>query len=147
MRAIGAVLDELYAAFCFDAGGEPDWDTQRRIYLTGAAFVAPLRPGRMPLGVSTQEFLDEFLSFATSEASAASGFHERIVDTRMTAVGNLAHAFVLFEGFVPGSGEVQSRGLDSLQLVHDGAAWRVVSFTTEYESAAQPLPELLFEPE
>lgn len=139
------MLDELYTAFCFDAGGEPDWDTQRRLYLAGAAFVAPLRPGRVPHGVSTQEFLDEFRSFAAAEPLAASGLHERILDTHVTAVGNLAHAFVLFEGFAPGSSEVQSRGLDSLQLVHDGTAWRVVSFTTEYETAAYRLPEQLSE--
>ena len=139
-RAIRATLDELYAAFCFDPGAEPDWETQRRIYLEGAVFVPSIRPDRPPAGDDTERFLADFRAFARSESFRDTGFHERIVGTRIEVFGGVAHAFVAFEGFAPGDGETQTVGLDSLQLVFDGERWRLVSFTTQFEREGLPLP-------
>ena len=142
---VRAMLVELYAAFSFDAGAEPDWATQRRLYLSGAVFVPPIRQGRDPRADDTEQFLSDFRDFATSEPTRTTGFHERIVGARIEVFGGIAHAFVAFEGFVPGDPKVSTRGLDSLQLVRDGDAWRLVSFTTQYESDALSLPGRFFD--
>jgi len=81
---------------------------------------------------STAEELDD--------AVRSTGLHERILNARVDVFGGVAHAFVAFEGFVPGTGEFRSRGLDSIQLLRDRGRWRVVSFTTQYASDASPLP-------
>lgn len=141
--ALEVTIEELYDAFNFDARAEPDWDTQRRVYLEGATFVAPIAPGRTPRGDDTETFLRDFRAYVKSEPYAATGFHERIVDTRIGVFGGVAHAFVLFEGFEPADGEARTRGVDSLQFVHDGASWRLVSFATQYEGEALTLPRQL----
>ena len=129
-----AVLVELYAAFGFDPGEEPDWRTQRAIYLPGASFVPPLRPGLEPCGEDAEAFLASFREFVLSGPYRASGLHERIVELRLEREGRLAHAFVTFEGFAPSAPrEALTRGVDGIQLVHDGARWRLASFATEYE--------------
>jgi len=141
---VRATLDELYAAFCFDAGAEPDWETLRRIFLDGAAFVPPLGAdgaGPEPAAAGAESFLADFRSYALAEPHRSTGFHERIVGARVDAFGGVAHAFVAFEGFVPGDGRAVTRGLDSIQLVHDGARWRLVSFATRYEDDGLVLPE------
>src|SRR5947208_16926034 len=48
---IRRTLVALYAAFSFDAGAEPDWAAQRALFLPGAAFVDPVKPGVMPRAI------------------------------------------------------------------------------------------------
>ena len=138
--ALVATIHELYDAFSFDAGAEPDWATQRRIYLEGAVFVPPIRPGRAPVGEDTEAFLESFAELPRGEFGET-GFHERIIGLRVDSFGGIAQAWVAFEGFRPGDGETLTRGLDGLQFVHDGEAWRLVSFTTQYEREGLVLPE------
>lgn len=133
-------IETLYQAFCFDAGEEPDWETQRSIFLEGASFVAPIREGQSPTAVDVEQFLSDFRSFVRSEPYCSTGFHERLVGLRIEHFGGVAHAFVAFEGFVPGTQAARSRGLDSIQFVRAEDSWRLVSFTTQYESEDQRLP-------
>ena len=64
-----------------------------------------------------------------------------MLTVRVEFYGGIAHAWVAFEGFLPASGELQTRGLDSLQLVLDKGQWKLASFTTQYASKQAPLPE------
>lgn len=139
-RAIVVTIQELYRAFCFDAGDEADWDAIRALAAEGAVFVAPIAEGKTPRAVGIEDFLRDFQSYVASDAVRATGLHERITHTRIDAFGHVAHAYVVFEGFLPGTNETVSRGLDSIQLVLDGERWKVVSFTTQYESAGRLLP-------
>lgn len=140
-RAIRATLDELYAAFAFDPGGEANWNAIRALCAEGAAFLAPGAEGRPPRATILDEFLADFRAWVASPAVAATGMHERITGVRLDGFGRIAHAFVAFEGCAPGDGRTLTRGLDSLQLVRDGGRWRLVSFTTQYETPALALPE------
>lgn len=138
--ALRATLDELYRAFCFDAGGQADWNAMVQLFAEGAAFVAPVVEGRAPKAVGTEQFLHEFKEYVASDAVRSTGLHERILNVRLDVYGCIAHAFVAFEGFEPGSARILTRGLDSLQLVRDGEHWKVASFTTQYESEKDPFP-------
>ena len=135
-----ATVDALYRSFCWDAGGEPDWAAMRALFAEGAAFVAPGTSN----AVGADAFHADFAAFAATEPLASSGFHERITHARLDAFGGVAHAYVVFEGFVPGEDEPRSRGLDSIQLVRDGERWLVVSFTTQYETRDERLPRRFF---
>lgn len=140
VSAVQSTLDKLYAAFCFEARGSADWDTIRDLCADGAVFVAPISAKKTPRAVGIDEFLRDYHAYVASEAVRNTGLHERIVHTRIDLYGSIAHAYVAFEGFVPGLGTVMTRGLDSLQLVKVGGEWRVVSFTTQYASTLTPLP-------
>jgi hypothetical protein len=137
---VAAALDELYRAFCFDPGGEPDWEGMRTLFADGAVFVAPISAGREVQAVGVDEFFADFRAYAASEPVVRTGLHERIVHRRIDLFGNVAHAFVTFEGFVPGERAARTRGLDSLQWVRDRERWRLVSFTTQYETDGLPMP-------
>ena len=138
------MLVELYDAFGFEAGAEPDWGTQRRLALAGAAFVPSLRPGRVPVATGIDPFFADFRTFVCSEPWSSTGFKERIIGVHIECFGALAHAFVAFEGHVPGEDRAATRGLDSLQLVHDGDGWRVAAFATQFERDDLPLPDRFF---
>lgn len=140
-QAVQTTLDALYTAFSFDARGGADWDAIRKLCASGAVFVAPIERKKSPRVVGIDEFLRDFQQYVASEAVRNTGLHERIVHARIDQFGSIAHAYVAFEGFVPGLNAVQQRGLDSIQLVRDGDKWLVVSFTTQYEGKAEPLPD------
>lgn len=133
-------LDALYEAFSFDAGGAPDWEGLRSLFLPGAAFVDPVKPGVPPKGIGADAFLANFRNWVETNPKAKAGFRERIVAARVDHFGHLAHAYVTFEGYVPGATTAETRGLDSIQLVLDGDLWKVASFTTQYEEPGLPLP-------
>ncbi len=142
VRDIRAVLDALYLSFSFDAGKAPDWPAMKALLLPGAAFVDPIRPGAPPRGKSTAEFLEGFQRWVATDPKLKKGFRERIVAVRIDNFGRIAHAFVTFEGYVPGpdAAKAETRGVDSIQLVLDGGGWKVAGFTTQYEEPGVAIP-------
>ena len=145
-RAVRETIERLYDAFCFDGRVEPDWNTQREIYLPNAVFVPPAAAGRQPVAEDLETFLGGFRDWVLAGEYAESGLHERIVGLRVDAFGGVAHAFVAFEGFRPGEELAVTRGLDSIQLARDGEAWRLVSFATQYEGEGRELPPRFVDP-
>lgn len=140
---VRAVIAELYTAFGFDGGGEPDWEAQRARYLEGAVFVAPAREGAPAVAEDTEAFLAGFASYVRGGPYTESGLHERLLGVRVELFGGIAHAWVAFEGHAPGEEEALTRGVDSLQLVRDAGVWRLASFTTQYEGEGLELPARL----
>ena len=138
--AIEATISEFYRSFNFDPGGEADWESLRSLLVDGAVFVASVGEEQSPRAVGTDEFIDDFRAWILQTPQRENGFHERLVNARIDAFGKVAHAYVVFEGFVPGDGGTRTRGLDSIQLVLDGERWRVVSFMTQFASAESPVP-------
>lgn len=131
--ALDAVVSELYAAFDFDAGGEADWDAMRALFLPGATFVAPVHPARPPAGEDAAAFLDGFQAWSRSGEYSTTGLHERTLSRTYRVTGTIAHAWVRFEGYLPQTGEVRTRGVDSIAFVRDGERWKLASFSTHYD--------------
>ena len=141
VRAIESMLDELYTSFCFDAGGEADWTRMRALIAPGATFVSPIPDGGSAAGVDVERFVADFRDWCRTGAYRETGLHERITHARIDRFGNVAHAYVTFEGFVPGEDEPRTLGLDSIQLVRDAGDWKLISFTSQYTSEARTMPE------
>lgn len=140
-----AMVERLYRAFCFDAGGEADWTTMRSLFAPGASFVDPFPPGRQPVAVDAERFLASFAAWCRAEEVRSTGLHERIMSLRLERCGGIAHAWVGFEGFQPIDGRLRTRGVDSLQLVLDRGEWKLASFTTQYSTDDAPLPSRWFD--
>lgn len=132
--ALNGALDDLYDAFDFDAGGEADWDAMRGLFLPGATFVAPVNPARPPSGENADAFLSGFQAWSRTGEYSESGLYERILERSFHHAGHIAHAWVRFEGYLPETGEVRTRGIDSIAFVRDGERWKVVSFSTQYDA-------------
>lgn len=137
--ALTQLVDDLYVAFSFDANREADWDALRGAFADGATFFSPIAPGGTPAGVDAETFIGDFRSFITKSPLGKTGYHERVIHIRIDQLGTIAHAWVTFEAFVPGE-EPDRRGVDSIEFMLDGTEWKLVSFTTQYESDDLPLP-------
>ena len=131
---------ELYRAFDFDAGAEPDWEAQRALSLEGATFLPPVTPGLPLKGEGIEPFIEGFRAYATSKSLAATGLHERVTHIQGQVFGGIAVCFVTFEGHLPGESERLTHGVDGLSFAKSAGQWRLVAFTSQYEGQALPIP-------
>ena len=136
--AIEAMLSDLYESFCFDAGGEADWASMRGHFAEDASFVSIRKGVASATGADT--FIADFRRWINTSQEGRTGLHERIVRTRIDSYGDIGHAYVTFEGFVPGSEEAQTLGLDSIQLVRDRGEWKLSSFASQFSNEQLPMP-------
>jgi hypothetical protein len=68
------------------------------------------------------------------------GFREREVHRVVGRFGSLVHVFSTYEGFREGDVRPFVRGINSIQLVHDGKRWWVLTVARSAETPEQPLP-------
>ncbi len=133
-------VERLYAAFGIPAGGKPDAHAIRELCAPGAVFVAPIKAGAEAPALDLERFLADFETYADSPPVRANGIMERVLSLRLDGYGNVAHAWVAFEGYEATSGRPLARGLDSIQWVRHQGAWRLCSFTTHYAAKGERLP-------
>ncbi len=73
---------------------------------------------------------------------AKTSFYEEEVERREERFGNIAHAWSRYEGRYAPDGEVVLRGINSVQLYHDGDRWWVLSILWDNERTTTiPLPK------
>lgn len=78
---------------------------------------------------------------------AQRGFFEREIAHQLSRFGHIAHVYSSYETREQPDGPVQRRGVNSLQLMHDGTRRCVLSVTWDAESAAHPIPAALDHPQ
>jgi len=70
------------------------------------------------------------------------GFYETEIARRTEQFGQMAHAWSIYESrHDPSDPEPFSRGINSIQLFHDGKRWWIVSIYWQQESAQAPIPK------
>jgi len=122
----------LYRAISFTDGRGPDWEALRRLMHpdghfgpAGAAFSYPT--------------VEEFVERAAKGLGSLQSFDEVGLACRVERFGRVAHVFTSYRSIVNGGG-VSERGINSMQFVREGDAWRCVSMIWDVESASLPLP-------
>jgi hypothetical protein len=68
------------------------------------------------------------------------GFTERELARRVERFGHLAHVWSTYEGRIDRADAKPIRGVNSIQLVHDGKRWWITSVLWQQEDAANELP-------
>ena len=68
------------------------------------------------------------------------GFRERELFRVVERFGPLVHVFSTYEGFRDGDTKPFVRGINGIQLLHDGKRWWVLPVAWTPETPEQPLP-------
>lgn len=130
-RAIGAVVDEMYAMISGPAGSR-DWSRQDAIFDAESrrirTWIAPDgRPARRIM--SRDDYARD-----TSAFFAANAFYEVEVGRAIHVFGNIAHVWSVYEARrAPDAAELDRRGINSIQLYFDGNRWMIVSMIWDNE--------------
>lgn len=137
VESIDAIVAALYDVISGPVGEERDWNRMRSLFIPGGRLmpVGPRGPGAA--GMRILEVNDYIaLSGPTLERG---GFTERELARRTERFGHIAHVFSTYEGHME-TEDMVVRGINSIQLVHDGTRWWVVSVFWEAETEDNPLP-------
>lgn len=132
--AISDLLQRLYAVISFEEGEEPDWPGLERIFSRHARITRLTPEGA--------DYLDpgSFLAMTRNflDIGAYTSFFEFEVARRIERFGDIAQVWSLYETRRnKDAREPLGRGVNSIQLVREGDAWRVLGLLWD-ETHADP---------
>lgn len=134
-----AIIAALYDVISGPGGQKRDWDRFRSLFAAGARLIPT---GHRPDGAVTIRVMtpDEYAS-GVGPRLEASGFFEREVARTSEAFGDIVQAFSTYESrHAAGDAQPFARGINSIQLVHDGTRWWVMTVLWDSERPDNPIP-------
>lgn len=138
-QSIDAIVTALYEVISGDAGQARDWDRFRALTHPTARLMPT---GRDAQGTAVARVFTPEEYIARSEPyMLEQGFHEREIARRTERFGAIAHVFSTYEArHSLSDSEPFVRGVNSIQLFHDGARWWLISIYWQAETPDTPIP-------
>ena len=139
VHSADAIIAALYKTISGPAGKRRDWDRFRSLFFSGARLAAV---GRGPQGRPVPQVftVDEYISRATP-VFARTGFYENEIARRSQSYGHIKQVFSSYESRHSPGEKPFERGINAIQLFHDGQRWWLVNVEWEAETAQHPIPE------
>lgn len=139
VESIEGIVKALYECISGPAGPR-DWERERSLFAAGAR-LQPTRP--KDDGGGTMDVFDvEGYIASRTPFFAQNDFFEVEVSRRVDRFGNIAQVWSVYEyRRSPEDPEPFGRGINSIQLFHDGDRWWVVSVLWDNERPGNLLPE------
>jgi hypothetical protein len=140
VASIAAILAALYEVISGAAGQARDWDRFRTLFLPGARLIPTARAADGKFGA---QVLDVAAYIArVTKVFATQGFYERAIVNHIEQFGQIAHVLSSYEARRSAEdARPFLRGLNSIQLLHDGQRWWVVTVFWQAEDAETQLPD------
>jgi hypothetical protein len=141
LRSIEGIITAMYALISGPPGEPRDWDRLRTLYLPGARLIPTNRAIHEGRGGHPPDVMDvETFIRTTAPILETMGFEERQIAMRVERFGCTAHAWSTYESRHAPDEEPFARGINSIQLYHDGERWWVVTVFWDSERADNPIP-------
>ncbi|MCC2956774.1 hypothetical protein LK542_14240 [Massilia sp. IC2-477] len=140
VASIDAIIAALYDVISGPAGAPRDWDRMRSLFAPeGRMGAVGMRPdGSYVLRAMSPE---DYIARNT-KAFATMGFFETEKARTQEVFGQIAHVFSTYEArHAKDDAKPFMRGINSIQLIHDGKRWYVLSLIWRAEDAKLQLPE------
>ena len=137
VASIDAIMAALYDVISGPPGQARDWNRMRSLFVPTARMI-PV--GQRPDGSSGMRLLgvNDYVA-SSGPLLLEKGFHEREVARRVEQFGAIAHVFSTYEAKIE-KDDVTMRGINSVQLMHDGKRWWIVSLMWQAEHGEVTLP-------
>jgi len=139
--SIDGIIKALYEVISGPAGAPRDWAREKKLFYPGAR-LAPTRVKPEGSGGVADVFdLDGYIA-SRSPMFAKDSFFERETARHTFRFGHFAHVLSAYDlSRAPGARPFV-RGVNSIDLLHDGSRWWVLSIAWNNESPDNPLPDL-----
>jgi len=138
VKSIDSILAALYSVISGPAG-ERDWNRFRSLFLPGATLTSAGkdREGNIHVRPRTVE------GYVTGAGGyfAQQSFFESPIVSRVQTFGNVAQVFCSYESRGAAGEAPFARGINSIQLAHDGKRWWIISILWDEERPDNPLPK------
>jgi hypothetical protein len=139
VASIDAIIDALYDVISGPAGQRRDWDRFRSLFIPGARLIPT---GRTAEGGVRHRVMtaDDFVTTSGTNMEQQ-GFFEREIGRTTERFGNIVHVFSAYDSRrTAADPQPFSRGINSIQLLHDGSRWYVVTIFWDSERPDNPIP-------
>ena len=136
---IDTLIDTLYDCICGPAGQERQWDRLRGLFFEGAHMIrTEVSDDGIPRAIvrDVEAYIASTAGFFDQQ-----GFYEWEIARRTEIFGNIAHVFSTYEArFDRDDPQPFNRGINSIQLFHDGQRWWIINMLWDNERDDNPLP-------
>lgn len=140
-ESIEGIITRLYAAISGAAGEPRDWEGMRALFIPGARMIPTNRAIHNGQGGHPPDVMDVETFIRTSAPVVERmDFHERQIAMRVERFGCIAHVWSTYDSRSTPGGEPFARGINSIQLYHDGVRWWVVTVFWDSERTDLPIP-------
>lgn len=137
--SIDAIITAMYACISGPAGAERDWKRFRSLFIPEARLEAVIWRGEG--NISLRVFSVEEYIRTAGEYLRKNSFYEREIARRSDEFGAIAQVFSTYEAFAATDSPVPlKRGINSVQLFHDGQRWWIVSILWNDEREETRIP-------
>lgn len=134
-----AIVAALYDVISGDVGVARDWDRFRALFHPTARLM-PSSINREGIGSVRSISPDGYITLA-EPFLVGEGFHEREIARRTERFGHIVHVWTTYESLHSLSDPAPfARGINSIQLFHDGTRWWVLSVYWQGETPTTPIP-------
>ena len=124
VETVDAILKAMYEVISGPAGQARDWERFRVLYAPGARLMPVVSTGPQAQAriLSPEEFIER-----VEPIFAREDFWERESERQTELFGNVAHVLSKYVSLRAPEGEPFENGINSIQLIYDGARWWIVS--------------------
>ncbi len=138
VKSVDGIISALYGVISGDPGQTRDWERFRNLFKPESRLI-PTRKGEN--GELTVKALapEEYIQLFSSRISA--GFFERELHRVAETYGTVTHVFSTYETKENKDGPVTNRGINSIQIFHDGQRYFIINIFWCAESMGFVLPE------
>jgi hypothetical protein len=135
--SIDTIVSAYYDSISAPSGAPRNWDRFRSLFIPEGRLIAAEPRGALPAAVFSP---DQFVRL-NAVYFEKGGYVEHDIFRRIETYGNTAHIFSTYETRrAIEDAEPYSRGINSIQLVNDGARWWIVSVMWDFERPDNPIP-------
>ena len=138
VTSIDGIITAYYEVVSGPAGQPRDWARDSTLHIPGAQVLivrnnpdGSIRPGKMTLADYHK----------SGNSISETGFFEYEINRVTSQHGAIAHVWSTYEWRTTKNGPVGGRGINSIQLVHDGNRWWISSWMFDGRTNAPEVPE------
>jgi hypothetical protein len=139
VESIDAIVSAYYDTVSGGPGEERNWARFRSLFIPEARLIAaqPVNPEQPCVVLTVSQFVQYNATYFER-----GGYVERDIHRIAERFGNAAHVFSTYEARrAEADPEPYSRGVNSMQLVHDGTRWWIATVMWDYERQDNPIPQ------
>lgn len=139
VSTLDGIINAYYEVVSGPAGQPREWARDRTLYLPGARFIPT---GAREDGTPYALVLDHqgFVDLVDAEM-VREGFFEHEIHRVTRTFGNVTHVFSTYESRRTPDGPLIGRGINSIELFHDGKRWWIAAAMWDNERPGNPIPE------
>jgi len=138
VSTLDGIVKAFYETISGPAGKPRQWARDRTLYIDGVRFVSTSKPdGKIVVRVMDhQAYVDSVNDYFVRQ-----GFFESEIGRVTRTFGNITHVFSAYESRRTPDGPVTGRGVNSIELFHDGKRWWIAAATWDDERPENPIPK------